>query len=75
MDDAAKDAIRRRGFFAAEAKGQSGAPFGYRWCPECRGRGDVCVDHADGDLRWASFETCATCRGDRIVALDGAPAA
>jgi DnaJ-class molecular chaperone len=68
-----KAAIRRRMFFAAEKRGESGLRFGFQWCPTCKGRGELCVERSTDGSRVAAFEECPSCAGERVVAVDGLP--
>jgi len=64
-----KTEIRRRMFFAVEARGESGERFGFQWCVNCRGSGDVCVERLVGGRHMAIFDLCVICLGERIIAL------
>lgn len=67
----AKTAIRKRMFFAAERRGESGLRFGFQWCPNCKGRGELCVERSTDSAEIAAFEECLRCGGQRVVAVDG----
>lgn len=60
--------VGKRMFLTAEARGESGARFGFRWCATCRGRGEVCLERVVDGKHTAGFELCSVCRGDRVLA-------
>lgn len=60
--------IRKRLFFAAARKGVSQA-HGFQWCGNCRGSGEICVEHQRDSQAWAVFELCPQCHGEKLVAI------
>lgn len=62
-----KQEIRRRLFLAAVSKGNITPQFGYQLCPDCGGRGSVCVERSQNGVRTATFEPCANCQDSKIV--------
>jgi hypothetical protein len=72
-DASTKTAIRKRLFFAAEQRGESGARHGFQWCAACRGRGEVCTKGGGANESYA-FELCAACCGERILPAPAPPA-
>lgn len=69
-DDATKVAIRKRMFFATEARGETGARFGFQWCDQCRGLGEICIERSSNGVHTAGFETCTVCDGARVLATE-----
>ena len=65
--EATKIAIRKRLFFEAAQRSTIVAAHGFQWCPRCSGRGDVCIEHQLGTKRWAAFELCPDCQGEKII--------
>ncbi len=62
-----KEAIRRRLFSAAVRRGDNTPQFGFQVCPNCSGRGSICMER-EVDGRWvAAFEECPTCQGETMV--------
>lgn len=62
-----KEAIRRRLFIAAVRSGNQTPQFGFQICPDCGGRGSICVEREVSGRRSAAFEECPECHGETIV--------
>jgi hypothetical protein len=64
-----KISIRKRLFFSALARGESGERYGFKLCLCCRGKGAVCVEYQDGKSHYAAFQDCPVCNGEKIIPL------
>jgi DnaJ-class molecular chaperone len=61
--EALKSEIRKRLFMANVRKGDPRTLHGWRWCPRCRGDGDVCNEYPG----CAIFEPCDRCDGEGVI--------
>ena len=64
-----KISIRKRLFFSALARGELGEKYGFKLCLRCHGEGAICVEYRDGESRYAAFQDCPVCRGEKIISL------